>query len=108
VADGRKALGKAKTTFRAQAAAARQIQGAYAVAARTLKAAEISPADRAINAELVARLDAAAAAWKATAGAAAKKDKRGFARSEAAIKTAQQELAQTVAGLEKAGYTLAQ
>ena len=76
VAKGRKALGKDRTTFRAQAAAARDIQAAYAAAARKLANAEVSPADQRIRAELVDRLRAAGAAWKKTAAAAVKKDKR--------------------------------
>jgi serine/threonine protein kinase len=108
VAKGRKALGKDRTTFRAQAAAARDIQSAYVAAAKQMKNAEISPADRTINATLVQRLNAAAVPWKRAAAAAAKKDKRGFSQSGSAIKRTQQQLAQTVAGFEKAGYEIAQ
>ena len=108
VAKGRKALGKDGTTFRAQAAAARDIQAAYAAAARQLSNAEVSPADRRIRALLVDRLQAAGAAWKKAAAAAVKKDKRGFASSEAAIKKTQKELQQAIAGLEAAGYKVAQ
>jgi hypothetical protein len=107
VAKGRQALGKDKTTFRQQGAAARDIQVAYAAAAKRLRNAEISPADRAINGLIVERLRDAGTAWKKAAAAAVKKDKRGFDRSEAGIKRAQQQLAQTVAGLEKAGYDIA-
>jgi serine/threonine protein kinase len=107
VAKGRQALGKDKATFRQQGAAARDVQTAYAAASKQLKDAEISPADRAINGLIVERLRDAAAAWKKAAAAAVKKDKRGFDRSEAGIKQAQQQLAQTVAGLEKAGYDIA-
>ena len=104
VAKGRKALGKDKTTFRAQAAAARDIQAAYAGAARSLKGAEISPADQTINKTIVASLNDVAAAWKKTAAAASDKNKAAFARSEAAIKRAQAQLVQNVKGLEAAGY----
>jgi serine/threonine protein kinase len=108
VAKGREALGKDRTTFRAQAAAARDIQAAYVAAAKRMTNAEISPADRTINATLVQRLNAAATPWKQAAAAAAKKDKRGFSRSGSAIKRTQQQLAQTVAGFENAGYEIAQ
>ena len=108
VEKGRKALGKDRTTFRAQAAAARDIQAAHAAAVKRLKGAEISPADRTINALLIARLRAVAAAWNKAAASASKKDKRGFDRSESGIKQAQQQLAQTVAGLEKVGYQFGQ
>jgi hypothetical protein len=107
VAKGRQALGKDKATFRQQGAAARDIQVAYAAAAKQLKNAEISPADRTINGAIVERLSAAAAAWKKAAAAAVKKDKRGFDRSEAGIKQTQQKLAQTVAGLKAVGYKIA-
>jgi hypothetical protein len=106
VAKGRKALGRDKATFRAQAAAARDIQGAYAAAAKRLRKAEISPADQQINRNLVQRLNGTAAAWKTAARAAAKKDKRGFDRSERAIQRAQRNLARAFAGLEDAGYRL--
>jgi serine/threonine protein kinase len=106
VAKGRKALGKDRTTFRAQAAAARDIQAAYVAAAKQMKNAEISPADRTMNATLVQRLNAAAVPWKQAAAAAAKKDKRGFSESGSAIKRTQQQLAQTVAGFETAGYEI--
>jgi hypothetical protein len=108
VATGRKALGRDRTTFRAQAAAARDIQAAYAAAARRLERAEVSPADQGIRAALVDALQAAGAPWKKAAAAAVKKDKRGFAASEAAIKRTQRELQQTVARLEAAGYKIAQ
>jgi hypothetical protein len=107
VAKGRQALGRDKATFRQQGAAARDIQVAYAAAAKQLKKAEISPADRTINGAIVERLSAAAAAWKKAAAAAVKKDKRGFDRSEAGIKQTQQKLAQTVAGLKAVGYKIA-
>jgi hypothetical protein len=107
VAKGRQALGKDKTTFRQQGAAARDIQAAYAAAAKQLRNAEISPADRTINRRIVERLGAATAAWKKAAAAAVKKDKRGFDRSEAGIKQAQQQLAETVAVLKTVGYEIA-
>ena len=107
VARGERALRRDGATFRRQAAAAREIQGAYAAAAKRLRKADLSPSDRAINAALVTRLTAVAAAWKQAAGEAADKDKRGFARSERGIRRAQQQLAQTVAGLEAAGYSIA-
>ena len=106
VAKGRRALGRSGATFRAQAAAARDIQAAYAGAARKLRAADTSPADVAINDALAKRLTDVSAAWKKAASEAAAKDTAGFARSEAAIKAAQRALAQTVKGLEVGGYTV--
>jgi serine/threonine protein kinase len=107
VAKGQKALTRDNATFRAQAEAARAIQAAYGTAAERLRNAEISPADRAINGVLVKGLRTTANAWKQAARAAASKDKRGFARSEADIRRARRELAQSFAQLEDAGYELA-
>jgi hypothetical protein len=108
VAKGRRALGRDGAEFREQGAAARDIQAAYAGAARRLRGAEVSPADQFIRADLVKRLQAAAGAWKNAATAAVKKNKRGFDRTEGAIRRTQQELRQTIALLEKAGYELRQ
>ena len=106
VAAGRKALTRDGATFRAQARAASGIQAAYADAARQLRRATTSPADRTINATMVQRLTAARDAWKKAAAAASDKNKGGFQRSESAIKRTQQKLAETLKGLEAAGYTL--
>jgi len=108
VAKGRRALTRDGAQFDDQAAAARDISAAYAAAAKRLRNASLSPANQAINRALAARLTAASAAWKRAARAAADKNKTGFDRSEAAIKRTQQRLAETVAGLERAGYTIAQ
>jgi len=108
VASGRKALARDKTTFRAQSAAAGGIRDAYAAAAKKLRATVTSPADALINAALTERLRAASGAWKKAASTAAKKDKRGFARSAAGIKRTQSDLAGTLRGLEKVGYKLPQ
>ncbi len=106
VEKGRRALTRDGARFDDQAAAARDIQAAYKAAARRLRNASFSPDNGAINDALVQRLTAASDAWKRAARAAAGKDKAGFDRSEAAIRRTQQRLAATVAGLERAGYTL--
>ena len=106
VAAGRAALSRDGATFRAQARAAGDIQAAYAEAAKQLKQAETSPADATINDALVERLTDAKEAWKKAASAASDKNKGGFQRSGAAIRRTQQQLAQQLAGLEAAGYTL--
>jgi hypothetical protein len=106
VAKGRRALTRDGAQFDDQAAAARDIQAAYAAAAKRLRNAPISPADRTINRLLVERLGAVSAAWKRAARAAADKDKAGFDRSETAIERAQRQLAKGVAGLENAGYSI--
>jgi hypothetical protein len=106
VAKGRKAIARDKTTFKAQAAAARDIQNAYVAAAKKLRDAVTSPADVLINATLADTLGAAAGAWKKAASAAAKKDKAGFARSASGIKKAQAGIEQALRGLETVGYKL--
>jgi len=106
VANGRKEISRDKATFKSQAAAARDVQAAYTAAAKRLGNTEISPADRTIRGELVARLKASAGAWKRTAREAASKDKQGFARSDAAIRQTQRQLALAFAELANAGYTL--
>jgi hypothetical protein len=108
VAKGRKALTRDGAAFRAQGRAAGDIQAAYAAAARQLRRAEVSPADAQIRASLVGDLNAAAAAWKKAAAAAVRKDERGFARSETAIKRTRQKLAATIAGLANVGYEIQQ
>ena len=107
VTKGQRALNRNGATFRAQGAAARDIQAAYATAARKLEAADTSPADASINDLLVKALRNVSGAWKKAAAEASSKDKAGFARSEAAIKQTQRQLAQTVKGLEAAGYNVA-
>ena len=97
VARGRKALARDKTTFKAQSAAARDIQNAYVAAAKRLRETVTSPADTLINTALADRLGAAAGAWKKAASAAAKKHKRAFARSAAAIKRTQADLRRALA-----------
>ena len=106
VAKGRNALTRDSARFDDQAAAARDIQAAYAAAAKRLRKAEVRPADAAITNVLVDRLSAVSAAWKRAAAAAADKNKAGFDRSEAAIRRAQRRLAAGVKGLEGAGYEL--
>jgi TIR domain len=105
VANGRKALARDKTTFKAQAA--RDIQSAYVAAAKRLRDTTTSPADTRINMALAEGLGAAARAWERAASAAAKKDKRGFAAAGTAIRKRQAELARTLARLEAVGYKIA-
>ena len=64
----------------------------------------MSPADTLINAALVERLRASAAAWKKAAGAAAKKQKQAFARAGNGIAREERQLERTLQGLEAAGY----
>ena len=104
VAKGTKALNKNGASFRAQAAAARDIQAAYNAAAKKLRGADTGPADTAANAALVTALTANANAWKKAAAAAARKDKKGFSNAEGSIKQARQKLTQALQGLQASGY----
>jgi hypothetical protein len=104
VASGRKALARDGAQFRAQAAAARDIQAAYGAAAKRLRGAEVSPANTVINAALVQRLRASAAAWKQAGGAASRKQKRAFARASNRIAREQRRLERTLQQLERIGY----
>ena len=88
----------------AQAAAARQLQNAYRHAAATLRNLQLSPADRGINARLVAALAALAKAYGQAATAAAHNDKAGFQKARAAITKDQGELNAAIANLRDAGY----
>ena len=106
VAKGRAALGRDGAEFREQAQAAGDIRAAYAEAAAKLRKADVSPADASINAAIAGRLGDVAATWKKAADEARAKDKAGFDRAEAAIRKAEQRLAQTLAGLKAAGYEL--
>ena len=100
----RKALTADGATPRAQAAASRRIARGYSAAAATLADTPVSPADKRLNDALVARLRAAAAAWRDAAAAARAKDKDGFRAAGAEIKKAEDALDATVARLKAAGY----
>ncbi len=106
VAKGRAALRRNGAEFRQQAKAAGDIRAAYAEAAAKLRKADVSPSDASINAAIAGRLGDAAATWKKAADEARAKDKAGFDRADRAIRKAEQKLAQTLEGLEAAGYQL--
>jgi hypothetical protein len=105
VAAGNKAMNSAKRPS-AQAAAARQLQNAYAKAAKSLRGQRLSPADRGANARLVAALSGAAKAYGQGAAAAKNNSKAGFKRAGASVTKARQQLAGALAGLKAAGYDL--
>jgi serine/threonine protein kinase len=104
VTQGANALARQKTTFRAQADAARGIARAYSTAATKLGDTATRPVDAPLNAALAERLTAASDAWKSTAAAADAKQKRRFDRSEARIKRTRAQIAQALSALETAGY----
>ena len=104
VTAGRRAINADNTTFRRQASASRRIARGYSAAADKLEGTATSPADKPINTALVARLNAAAAAWRDAAGAARRRDKDGFRAAGEQISKAEAELGRAVARLKAAGY----
>ena len=104
VTAGRRAINADNTTFRRQAVASRRIARGYAAAADKLEGTATSPADKPINTALVARLNAAAAAWRDAAGAARRRDKDGFRAAGEQISKAEADLGRAVARLKAAGY----
>jgi hypothetical protein len=105
VANGRKEIARKGAQFRAQAAAARDVQAAYNDAAKRLRQAEVSPTNTFINGEIVKRLQASAAAWKSAAAAASKKQKLKFDAASNRIEREQRQLDRTLQQLEAIGYT---
>ena len=89
VTAGRRAINADNTTFRRQAVASRRIARGYTAAADKLEGTATSPADKPINTALVARLNAAAAAWRDAAGAARRRDKDGFRAAGEQIRKAE-------------------
>jgi hypothetical protein len=106
VAKGIKALNKSGANFRAQAAAARNVQDAYVAAGKKLRGAETGPADRSANAAIVTALGANANAWKKAAAAAARKDKKTFSNANGPIKQARQKLSRALTALRANGYKI--
>jgi hypothetical protein len=100
-------LSSAKTP-KAQSAAAASLASAYAQAAKALGGQKVSPADTFANQQLVSALRSADAAYTKAARAAAKKDKRGFAKAGTAVKAAQQKITTALDGLKSAGYNVKQ
>jgi serine/threonine protein kinase len=95
-------LAKARTPA-AQAAALRRLQNAYRKAAASLRGGQLSPADRGVNARLVAAL---AGVGKAYGRAAAHHNKAAYEKSGAALAKDQGELRAAIANLRAAGYEL--
>ena len=98
---------KTAKTPRAQAIAARPVAGAYTKAAKGLAGRKVSPADRSVNAQLVAALRQTGAAYSKLASAAARKSKSGFKKAARAVSKAHKALSAAQAGLKAAGYDVA-
>jgi hypothetical protein len=103
VRSGQAKLRSARTP-KQQGAAAAALSAAYAKAAKTLSALEVSPADKLANAQLAGGLQATAAAYGKAAKAASRNDKGAFARAGGAVTAGQATVAKALAGLKNAGY----
>jgi hypothetical protein len=106
VAKGLKALKRDSAQFGQQAKAASDIRAAYGQAARTLRKADVSPADASVNAALAGALKDAADTWKKAASEARQKDKAGFERATRVIPQTERRLQRALTGLKDAGYKL--
>jgi hypothetical protein len=102
---GNRALRRADTPA-AQARAAGDLRRAYQQAAQALRGLELSPADRGVNARLVAALGGVADAYGRAASAARSNSKAGFRRAGRSVDQAQQEVAGALEGLGAAGYEI--
>jgi hypothetical protein len=71
-----------------------------------LRGARLSPADRGVNARLVAALAGVAKAYGRAADAAAHHNKAGYEKARAALAKDQGELRAAIANLRAAGYEL--
>ena len=97
---------RAAKTPRAQAAAARDLQGAYREAAATLRDQQVNPADASANARLVAALAGVGKAYGQAASAAAASSKQRYQRARRQVAAAQRELDGALEGLRAAGYEI--
>jgi hypothetical protein len=96
----------AASTPRAQAAASRRLQSAYAQAASALSGARPGTAEQA-NGEIVRAMSAAATGYGAMAGAADRGDRGAFDSAASGVRSATATLARDVAGLAALGYAIA-
>jgi hypothetical protein len=92
------------TTLAGQAAAAQSLASAYDSAAAQLGALNLSPADRAANAQLVTALRGAATAYRKAARAATGGDANAYRAASAAIPPATAKVNTALAGVGAAGY----
>jgi serine/threonine protein kinase len=106
VSSGRKRLQSAGTP-KAQAAAAGDLASAYAAAAKTLGATEVSPADQSINAQLSGALKETGQAYAKLAAQARSGSKSGFKRVGATVQRAEQAIAGALESVQAAGYKIA-
>jgi serine/threonine protein kinase len=94
----------ASRTLAGQAAAARSLASAYAVAAAQLGSLDLSPADRSANARLASALRAAARAYSRAAWAATSGNADAYRAASAAIPAAKARVNSALAGVRAAGY----
>jgi protein kinase-like protein len=95
---------QSSTTLAGQAAAAQSLASAYDSAAAQLSALNLSPADRATNAQLLEALRGAARAYRKAARAATGSDADAYRAASAAIPAATAKLNDALAAVAAAGY----
>ena len=95
---------QSSTTLAGQAAAAQSLASAYDGAAAQLSALNLSPADRATNAQLLEALRGAARAYRKAAQAATGSDADAYRAASAAIPAATAKLNDALAAVAAAGY----
>jgi protein kinase-like protein len=98
-------LRKAKTRS-GQASAARALSKPYATAARSLRNAEVSPADEGANGPLVAALADVSKAYSRMASAASKGSSGSYKSASRAVTRGEARVKEELQGLEALGYTV--
>jgi len=98
---------KSAKTPQEQSAAAKSLAKAYHGAGKTLARADVSPADRSVNALLVKALRQTGSGYDKAASAAAKKNKAAFSKAGGDIADGRKAVASALAGLKAAGYDVA-
>ncbi len=94
------------TSASAQATAAAQIAAAYDAAASSLRGLSVSPAVRALNANLASSLAAVGGSYAALGSAAAANDEGAYGRASSAISSDRASVERALAALSQAGYVV--
>jgi hypothetical protein len=89
-----------------QVAATKRLARAYGGAAGTLRKAQVSPADKLLNRQLVSALGAAATAYSKAAGEGARKDRAGYKREGAKALAAGRQIKAKLNALNGVGYAI--
>jgi len=97
---------KSATSAAAQASAAAQIASAYDAAASSLRKLSVSPAVRALNANVASALAAVGADYTALGAAATANDEGAYTRASRAITSGRADVERALAALSQAGYVV--